>query len=78
MSVNDFDQELHDEIEELVGTSQLDRESAAYGIAQQVIQDGYGSLTEKQREVYDSVIVPALEALREERERNRILLSNPE
>lgn len=67
----DFDQSLYDDIEELVATLQLAQDEPAYGIAQQVIHEGYDKLSDKQRHVYDSVVIPALDALHQERERNR-------
>lgn len=78
MGVEDFDQELHDDIEELVARGVIERGSKPYGIAQQAIDRGYNSLSEPQRYVFDSVIVPARKELYEEREANRIKLSNPD
>lgn len=69
---------LHDDIEDLVAEGLLENDTAAYGVAQQVIHAGYDALSEKQRYVYDSVITPALKQLYDEREHNRTLLSNHE
>src|SRR5713226_2051744 len=38
----------------------LEEGTAAYGIAQKVINEGYDSLSPKQRRVYDRIVVPAL------------------
>jgi hypothetical protein len=53
MSVNDYDEQLYEVIRELVDEGDLDEKSAAYGIAMQVVHQGHGSLTDKQRFVYE-------------------------
>lgn len=60
MSVNDYDAALYDAIEDLVAESELEKDTPAYGIAQQVVHMGYHSLTAKQRTLYDAVVIPAL------------------
>lgn len=62
MGWNDHvDFELHEAIEMLVEEGYLEEKTPAYGIAQQVIHQGYESLSDKQRWVYNSVVVKALE-----------------
>jgi len=73
-----IDFELHERIEDLVASGLLDQESDAYRISQQVIDRGYTSLSEKQKYIYDSVVVPALKKRDEQLERERILDSNPD
>ena len=71
MSVNDYDEELYLMIEDLVDEGELEKDTPAYGISQQVIHQGYDSLTPRQKSVYDKIVVPALERLAERYEANR-------
>jgi hypothetical protein len=66
MSVNDYDEQLYDAIEDLLAEGELEKDTPAYGIAQQVIHNGYNSLTPKQRTLYDAVVTPALKRRGEE------------
>ena len=66
MGVADYDVELYDAIKDIVDQDILVKGTAAYGIAQQVIHDGYERLTYAQRVIYNAVVVPALK--RRERE----------
>jgi hypothetical protein len=66
MSVNDYDAELFDRIEDLVAEGILEEGSPAFGVAQHVIHQGYASLTAKQKALYDTLVVPALEKRGEE------------
>jgi len=78
MGANDhIDIELHDAIEELVSEGQIEKETLGYRIAQQVIHQGYETLSPAQKHSYDSEILPALSRLAEQHEMNRIDLSNP-
>jgi hypothetical protein len=53
MGWNDhFDFELYDIICELVDDGELEKGTPAYGIAQQVIHQGFDSLSPKQRYIY--------------------------
>ena len=45
---------------------ELETGTPAFGIAQQVIHDGYDSLPPKQRTLYDAVVIPALKRRGEE------------
>ena len=67
MSVNDYDEDLYARVQDL----QLDEKSAAYGIAMQVVYQGYGSLSPKQRYVYESEVVPLLQEQEKEEKLNR-------
>jgi hypothetical protein len=74
MGWNDHvDFELHDLIEDAVDAGWLEEGTAAYGVAQKVIHDGYDSLSPKQRHVYDTYVVTALEKRQEELEVQRIM-----
>lgn len=79
MGSNDhIDFELHDLVEDLVSELMLKRGTPAFGVAQQVIHQGYDSLTSKQRFVYDSVVAPLLKRLGEQHRINEIINSNPD
>ena len=60
MSVNDYDIELHEAVEDLVESGWLDEGAVAYGIAQQAIHLGCESLSDKQRLAYDGIVERAL------------------
>ncbi|MEL7641526.1 MAG: hypothetical protein AAGU21_17975 [Solidesulfovibrio sp.] len=67
MGFNDhIDWDLHYAITDLVDEGYIEDKSPAYGVAQQVIHSGYDSLSQKQRILYDSVVVPALSERGEE------------
>jgi hypothetical protein len=51
---------LHELTEQAVAEGLLDAVSRAYDITQQVIHQGFGSLTPPQRQVYITDAVPAL------------------
>jgi hypothetical protein len=76
ISVNDYDEALHEAIEDLVDQGLLEEGSPAFGVAQQVIHQGYDSLTLWQRAVYDAVVVPALKVRGEMLEHVRVINSN--
>lgn len=67
MSINDYDEELYDLIEELVAEGELEQGTPALGIARQVIDCGYHSLTAKQKWVYDNHVVPLFDDATPER-----------
>jgi hypothetical protein len=72
MGHNDhIDFELHDDIEDLVAEGLLDEGSVAYGIARQVIDQGYDSLSAKQRAIWDREIGPALKKRKDDLEMRR-------
>jgi hypothetical protein len=74
MGWNDqIDLELHDLIEDAVDTGWLEEGTAVYGVAQKVIHDGYKSLSPKQRYVYGTYVVTALEKREEGLESQRIM-----
>jgi hypothetical protein len=68
--ISDIDHDLYEMIEELEGRGDLEAGTPAYGIAQQVIHQGYDSLTDKQRFVYDRDIAPLVDALQDEYDMN--------
>ena len=66
MGVADYDVELYEAIKDLVDQDILVKGTAAYGIAQQVIHDGYERLTYAQRVIYNAVVVSALKRREQE------------
>lgn len=67
MGFNDhIDFELHEAIENLIDGGLLENGTPGYGVAQQVISSGYDSLSEKQKWVYDNVVLPSLTKRNEE------------
>lgn len=69
----DIDFELHEAVVDLVDEGHLEEGTPPYGIAQQVIHNGYESLSSKQRHIYDTVVVRALEKRGDELETRRIM-----
>lgn len=61
-----IDFELHDAIQDLVDEGLLEEDTPAHGIAKQVVEQGYESLSDKQRRVFDTVVTPALDKRTEE------------
>jgi hypothetical protein len=79
MGHNDhIDSELHDAIQDLVAGSLLEEGTPAYGIAQQVIAQGWDSLSDKQRCVYQKHVEPLLQKRGEELRIQEIIYSNPD
>lgn len=69
MGWNDhIDFELHDLVSDAVDGGYIEEGTPAYGVAQQAIDQGYESLSDKQRWVYDNHVLPALKALQASRE----------
>ena len=60
MSTSANDVDLSSAIEDLVARGIFGRGAPVFDIAQKVIATGYDSLTRKQRELYDAVVIPAL------------------
>jgi len=58
-----FDFEHYDDIQHLLADGALKQGSPAHAAARQAIALGVGSLSNRQRYVYDTVIAPALERL---------------
>lgn len=79
MGWNDHvDWELNDQIQDLLDQGILVEGTPAYGIAQQVIHDGYDSLSEKQKYVWNTQVWKPLEKRQKELEIQRIIDSNPD
>ena len=81
MGWNDhIDMDLSEAIESLVGDGYLDEteHAKALGVAQQVIHQGFESLSPKQRTLYEAVIEPALKKQSEQQRINEIINSNPD
>ena len=66
----DFD--LYELVQGLIDQGDIVVGTPTYGIAQQVISSGYGSLTSKDRVIYDAVLAPVLKRQAEWREFDRI------
>ena len=62
MGFNDHmpDEEFADELEQLALDGYLQKGTAAFGIAQQVLHRGYSSLTESQQHIYDTQVGPLI------------------
>ena len=73
-SKDNTDFELHDKIEDLVAEGLLGRNTPAYRIAQLVIirRGGYESLSQSERAIYDSIVVPTLEIRAAQLENQRV------
>jgi hypothetical protein len=78
MSWNDHvDWDLQEAIEEAVERGFVEREALGYRIAQQVIHQGYETLSDKQRWIYDGSVLPSLAASAREIERDALLSRFP-
>jgi hypothetical protein len=60
MSLTRYDTQLKQNMQILLATDELQQDSAAFGIAKQIIRQGIGSLSWKQRFVYLDEMVPLL------------------
>lgn len=78
MTNTDIDFGLYDAIEDLLGDGELEAGTPAYGVAQQVIHEGYDSLTPAQQHVYDKYVAPLLERRETRIRTDEILMSNPD
>lgn len=79
MGWNDhFDWELNDAIQDLLDEGLLTEGTPAYGVAQQVINSGYDSLSDKQKHVFDTYVATPLGRRQKELEIRRIIDSNPD
>jgi hypothetical protein len=58
-----LDFEPFDDIQHLLAEGILEPDTPAYVVARQAISLGIGSLSNRQRLIYDRIIAPALEAL---------------
>lgn len=79
MGWNDHvDWELNSQIEDLVDSGMLDADTAAYGVARQVVDRGIDSLSDAQRRVWDQHVWKPLSDRHRALEIQRIIDSNPE
>jgi hypothetical protein len=67
MSASERGVDLPSAIEDLIARGIFGRGSPAFDIAQRVISTGYDSLTRKQRQLYDAVVIPALKRRQSDR-----------
>ncbi|MBC3496186.1 hypothetical protein HU764_004875 [Pseudomonas sp. SWRI100] len=70
--------ELNDAIQDLLDEGLLAEGTPGYGIAQKVINEGYDSLSPKQKYVFDTHVGKPLAKRTKELEVRRVIESNPE
>ena len=78
MSINNYDEELYLVIEEIVAELDLEKGTPAYGVAIKVVHDGYDSLSQKQKYLYDTKVQPLVIAQIEEWRKNETVNSAPD
>ncbi|MCE1083967.1 DUF3052 domain-containing protein [Pseudomonas asiatica] len=79
MGWNDnVDWELNDAIQDLLDEGLLKEDTAGYGVAQQVIHEGYDSLSSKQKHVFDKHVGEPLAKRQKALNVQRIIDSNPD
>lgn len=79
MSINShIDWEMFHAIQDLVDEGLLDVQSKGYGIAQQVIHQGYNSLSDNQKRTFNTQVARPLVDRQKQLEIQRIIDSNPE
>ena len=72
MGWNDhIDFELHEMISDAVDEGYIEEGTPEYGVAQQVIHQGYNSLTDRQKWNYDNRVFSALKRFQEMRDAQR-------
>lgn len=64
----EYDFEAHELLQSAVDEGLIEDDSIAHGVAKQCIDQGYDSLSAKQKAVYDNQVVPHLTKLVERRE----------
>lgn len=79
MGWNDHvDWELNDLIQDLLDEGLLEEGTPGYGVAQQAIHEGYESLSEKQKYVFDRYVGEPLRRRQKALDVQRIIDSNPD
>ncbi len=73
-----FDQEFHDDIQNLLDDGHLEEGSKPYGIALFARDNGYESLSTPQKSVFDRFVLPPLKRRKQQLEHQRIIDSNPD
>lgn len=58
-----LDLEPYDDIQHLLADGTLKPGTPAFAVARQAIALGIGSLSNRQRQIYDTIIAPAMEGL---------------
>ena len=74
----DFNEDLQLAYEDLVDEGMIDPDSDEAGVARQVIHQGFESMTDKQRHVYETLYGPVLVRRAKQLEVQRIIDSHPE
>jgi hypothetical protein len=64
----DYDFESHELLQDAVDEGFIDENSTAHGIAKLCIDQGYDSLSDKQKAVYDLQVLPHLKKIGKRRE----------
>jgi len=58
-----LDFEPYDDIQHLLADGTLKHDNPAFAVARQAVNLGFGSLSNRQRHIYDTIIAPALAGL---------------
>lgn len=78
MSVNDYDHDLYELVQELIDEGELEEGTPAYGIALYTVDYGYDALSAKQKAVYDKHIAPLIGRLADQHKINARIYSAAE
>ncbi|KTC25545.1 hypothetical protein AO391_25560 [Pseudomonas marginalis ICMP 9505] len=73
-----FDQEFHDDIQDLLDEGHLEEGSKQHGIALFARDNGYECLSGSQKNVFDRFVLPPLKRRKQQLEHQRIIDSNPD
>ena len=73
-----FDQEFHDDIQDLLDEGFLEEGSKPYGIALFARYNGYENLSPARKGVFDRFVLPHLKRRKQQLEHQRIIDSNPD
>lgn len=73
-----YDYELAEQIDELIDSGDLEEGTPAHGIALKVVNEGYDSLSPKQRYVYDKYVWPLVRGVAEQWALNARINSMPD
>lgn len=76
--IDDIDWDLLAQIDDLIDSGDLEEGTKEYGIAQQVVHQGYESLSPKQRYVYDKLLAPLLTERADEQYWQQRAMSGPQ
>lgn len=74
----EYDYDLAEILQEAVDQGDIEKQSAGYGVALQLIAHGYESLSDDQKFAYQKHIVPRLESIQKQRDVNARISGMPE